>query len=64
MSSWHNVFVVIPADGAAVWIVRVPYFDTPVQATWHEGTAVFSWLDSLGHSHDLVVAAVWKWRLV
>lgn len=64
MSLWKNVFAEIPADAATVWIVRIPYFDTPVQATYDATAAEFTWTDSAAAMHTIGVNAVFKWRPV
>lgn len=64
MSTWVNVFVQVPADSQSVWIVRLPYFDTPVQAVWSESISAFSWTLSNTTVVDISVNAVFKWRPV
>lgn len=61
---WVNVFKEVPADTDTVWIVRLPYYDTPVLAVWDEAGAVFTWQDSAANSHDIDLEAVFKWRPV
>jgi hypothetical protein len=61
---WQNVFVAVPADAATVWIVRIPYFDVPVQAVWSAGAATFTWTDSATATHAIGVSEVFKWRAV
>ncbi len=44
---WKNVFVEVPLDNDIVWIVRLPFFDTPIQAKFSEGPpGSFTWADS------------------
>lgn len=62
MTLYKNVFAEVPADGTTVWIVRFPYFDTPVQADWDEASALFTWTDSAANTHTIGVNDVWKWR--
>lgn len=59
---WKNVFVEVPADGATVWIVRIPWFDTPVQAVFSQGDESFTWTDSGGGTNVIATSAVFKWR--
>ena len=59
---WKNVFVEVPADGATVWIVRIPYYDTPVQAVYDEADHIFVWTNSLSDQEPIAVNAVFKWR--
>jgi hypothetical protein len=59
---WRNVFVVVPADASTVWIVRIPYFDVPVQAVWSAAGATFTWTDSAAATHVIGVSEVFKWR--
>ncbi len=59
---WKNIFSEVPADGATVWIVRIPYFDTPVQATYDEMDSLFSWQTSNAHGETISINAVFKWR--
>jgi len=59
---WKNVFVEVPADAQAVWIVRIPYFDTPVQALYSEGNHNFEWVNSNANIVEIDVNQVFKWR--
>ncbi len=62
MTSWKNIFVEVPADAAVVWIVRIPFFDTPVQATFFAADAKFTWIDSGSVDRDIALDQVFKWR--
>lgn len=59
---WFNVLVQVPTDGSTVWIVRIPWFDTPVQAVWDAGHEWFTWTDSAAATHHIDVNQVFKWR--
>jgi hypothetical protein len=59
---WINVFVSVPDTERVVWIVRLPFFDTPIQATWFQDSGNFQWADSNGGTHNISVNAVYKWR--
>ncbi len=61
-ATWQNIFVAVPTDAQVVWIVRLPFFDTPVQATWNEAASQFTWTDSATNDHTIAVNAVFKWR--
>lgn len=61
-ATWKNIFVEVPADHSTVWIVRIPFFDTPVQATFGEATGTFSWIDSTGNAHTIDIDEIFKWR--
>jgi len=59
---WKNVFVEVPADASTVWIVRIPYFDTPVQATYDEASLTFTWTNSATNPVTIPLDQVFKWR--
>ncbi len=59
---WKNVFVEVPADASTVWIVRIPYFDTPVQATFDNTSGTFTWTDSGTTARTIPLDQVFKWR--
>jgi len=62
MTSWRNVLKEVPTDGATVWIVRLPFFDTPTLATYDEATLQFTWTDSNTNPVTIELNAVFKWR--
>lgn len=59
---WINVFDEVPDTDRTVWIARIPFYDSPVQALWSQDTGVFTWEDSNGGTHSISVNAVFKWR--
>ncbi len=59
---WKNVLVEVPGDGVTVWIVRLAYFDTPIQATWSETNQRFDYVDSNAGAAQVPVWQVFKWR--
>jgi hypothetical protein len=61
-STWKNVFVEVPATGTTVWIVRLPYFDTPVQAVYSAADLAFIWTDSNAADNYVPQYLVFKWR--
>jgi hypothetical protein len=61
-SPWKSTFVEVPADGATVWIVRIPFFDTPVQATYNDAAQIFQWTNSLSTAVFIDTNLVFKWR--
>ncbi len=61
---WHNIHVLMPNDADLVWFVRIPYFDTPVQAQFDLAGDFFQWQDSNGTPHYTPTDQVFKWRLV
>ena len=66
---WYSPYVVVPLDGALVWIRRTPWYDTPVRASFH---APDSWsvevpsVDTLLPAQILTVASMvihsWKFQ--
>jgi hypothetical protein len=61
-ATWTNVFVEVPSDTQVVWIVRLPYFDTPAQATYSEADAGFYWTASNAGTSFIPQAQIFKWR--
>jgi len=62
---WKNVFVEVPLDNDIVWIVRLPFFDTPIQAKFSEGPpGSFTWADSNASDQIIPLENVFKWRPV
>jgi len=60
---WKNIFVETPADQDTVWIVRIPFFDTPVQALFNEGNGTFEWVSVPDAVHNQIsINDVFKWR--
>jgi hypothetical protein len=59
---WKNVFVSVPTDGETVWIVRLPYFDTPVQAVFARDAREFTWTADDTLTTIISLNAVFKWR--
>ena len=59
---WKNVFSEVPDTDRTVWIVRLPFFDTPTQADYVSGAQVFEWHDSNGFTVDIPQAQIFKWR--
>jgi hypothetical protein len=61
-ATWQTPQVAMPVDGAVVWIVRLPFFDTPFQAQYFQIDTGLEWLDSNGFTHTIPVFDVFKWR--
>lgn len=59
---WKNTFASLPTDAEVVWIVRLPYFDTPVLATWSKPSREFTWTGDDATDTIISVNAVFKWR--
>jgi hypothetical protein len=53
-----------PNDGDTVWIVRLPFFDKPVQANYDATDALFGYNDTNGVSVLIPTYLVYKWRPV
>ncbi len=64
MTLWKNLQKQMPVDGATVWIVRIPFFDTPVQAVFNGTTEKFDWTDSNADTVSYEKVSVFKWRPV
>lgn len=61
-ATWTNIFAGAPTVDGVYWIVRLPYFDTPVQASYTFPDALFQWTDSNGNLIDILFNEVFKWR--
>ena len=61
-ATWTNVFVEQPADSTTVWVVRIPFFDTPFQALFTRAPDVFTFTDDIGNPVEIPMHAVFKWR--
>jgi len=61
-TNWKNVFVQVPTDASTVWIVRIPYFDTPVQAVFDAASREFTWTGSDTTTTIISLNQVFKWR--
>ncbi len=59
---WQNVLVAVPPDGTTVWIVRLPFFDVPVQATYDANLQVFFYTDTNTITANVPFYVVFKWR--
>jgi len=61
-ATWTNVFVEQPTDGQTVWVTRIPWFDTPFQATYNKTPLTFSYFDDLTNQVDIPIWEIFKWR--
>lgn len=59
---WKVTTTEVPPDGTTVWIVRIPFFDTPIQALYDAGTQQFFYGDSDGFTTFIPAWGVFKWR--
>ncbi len=59
---WKNVFVETPTVTGNYWIVRLPFFDTPILATFTAGDQFFFWTDSSAQIVNIGFNEVFKWR--
>lgn len=59
---WQNVLVSVPPDGTVVWIVRLPFFDVPIQATYDANLQVFFYTDTNTITANVPFYVVFKWR--
>jgi hypothetical protein len=61
-TTWTNYLVAVPPDATTVWIVRLPFFDTPIQATYDAAGFFFTWIDSNAFNQTIQGVQVFKWR--